>query len=285
MRHLVVQGFDADQVALKTLAKLAGAQGIEQITLEAFRLLACNDKALESQHDEIAATARAASLDWAIVPAARQRSDFGLFVTDMDSTLINIECIDEVADFHGVKAEVAAITEASMRGELDFTAALTRRVALLAGLAESALAEVYAQRLRLNPGAERLLAHLKRSGIRTMLVSGGFTFFTERLRAQLGFDHAHANALEVRDGKLTGGLAGPIVDAAAKARLLREVRDAARLPVSAVVAIGDGANDVPMLREAGLGIAYRAKPVVREAVDACLDFAALDGVLPLLGSE
>jgi phosphoserine phosphatase len=142
----------------------------------------------------------------------------------MDSTLITIECIDEIADMQGIKPQVAAITERSMRGELDFSASLRERVSLLAGLPESALEKVYQERLQLSPGAEQLLARCKENGIRFMLVSGGFTFFTERLKQQLGLDYAYANQLEVMDGKLTGRVVGDIVDAAAKQRLLIEKR-------------------------------------------------------------
>ncbi len=273
--NLVVQGEDVDSVALKNLAKLCGASAIEQITPEAFRLLATHGS------DEIARLCTEAQLDWAWVPNGRKLSDFGLFVTDMDSTLINIECIDEIADMQGLKAEVAAITEAAMRGEIDFRESLTRRVALLAGLSEAALGEVYEQRLQLNPGAERLLRGLKAAGIHTVLVSGGFTYFTDRLKARLRFDEAHANVLEVRDGRLTGHVVGPIVDGDAKAAHLRQARERLGLRSEQVIAAGDGANDIPMLTEAGFGIAYRAKPILRDAADCRLDHVGLDGVLNL----
>jgi len=273
--NLVVQGEDVDSVALKNLAKLCGASAIEQITPEAFRLLATHGS------DEIARLCTEAQLDWAWVPNGRKLSDFGLFVTDMDSTLINIECIDEIADMQGLKEEVAAITEAAMRGEINFRESLTRRVALLAGLSEAALGEVYEQRLQLNPGAERLLRGLKAAGIHTVLVSGGFTYFTDRLKARLRFDEAHANVLEVRDGRLTGHVVGPIVDGDAKAAHLRQARERLGLRSEQVIAAGDGANDIPMLTEAGFGIAYRAKPILRDAADCRLDHVGLDGVLNL----
>ncbi|MDT3671708.1 MAG: phosphoserine phosphatase SerB [Aromatoleum sp.] len=273
--NLVVQGEDVDSVALKNLAKLCGASAIEQITPEAFRLLAMHGS------DQIAGLCAEAQLDWAWVPNGRKLSDFGLFVTDMDSTLINIECIDEIADMQGLKTEVAAITEAAMRGEIDFRESLKRRVALLAGLSESALGEVYEQRLQLNPGAERLLRGLKAAGIHTVLVSGGFTYFTDRLKVRLGFDEAHANVLEVRDGRLTGHVVGPIVDGDAKAAHLRQARERLGLRPEQVIAAGDGANDIPMLTEAGFGIAYRAKPILRQAADCRLDHVGLDGVLNL----
>ena len=273
--NLVVQGEDVDSVALKNLAKLCGASAIEQITPTAFRLRATRES------EQIAPLCAEAQLDWAWVPEGRQLSDFGLFVTDMDSTLINIECIDEIADMQGLKGEVSAITEAAMRGEIDFRESLTRRVALLAGLSESALGEVYEQRLQLNPGAERLLRGLRTAGLHTVLVSGGFTYFTERLKTRLGFDEAHANVLEVRDGRLTGRVVGPIVDGDAKAAHLRHARARLGLRPDQVIAAGDGANDIRMLSEAGFGVAYRAKPILRDAADCRLDHVGLDGVLNL----
>ncbi|NMG17644.1 phosphoserine phosphatase SerB [Aromatoleum bremense] len=273
--NLVVQGEDVDSVALKNLAKTTGASAIEQITAQAFRLVAGHDS---EQVDSLCAEAR---LDWAWVPSGRKLADFGLFVTDMDSTLINIECIDEIADMQGLKPEVAAITEAAMRGEIDFRESLTRRVSLLAGLPEAALAEVYEQRLQLNPGAERLMRGLKAAGLHTVLVSGGFTYFTERLKARLGFDEAHANELETHDGRLTGRVRGPIVDGAAKAAHLRHAREHLGLKADQVIAAGDGANDIPMLTEAGFAVAYRAKPVLRTVADCRLDHVGLDGLLNL----
>jgi phosphoserine phosphatase len=275
--NLIVQGEDVDSVALKTLAKLCGASAIEQITPQAFRLRAAHGS------EKIAPLCAEAQLDWAWIPAGRRLADFGLFVTDMDSTLINIECIDEIADMQGLKPQVAAITEAAMRGEIDFRESLTRRVSLLAGLPESALAEVYEKRLQLNPGAERLMRGLKAAGVHTVLVSGGFTYFTERLQARLGYDAAHANELEVSDGHLTGRVAGPIVDGNAKAAHLRHARERLHLRPEQVIAAGDGANDLPMLAEAGFGIAYRAKPILRDAADCRLDHVGLDGVLNLFG--
>ncbi len=275
--NLVVLAEDIDTLVLKSLAKLTAASAIEQINAQAFRLVDAQP------HEALAAQCAAAAVDWAWVPPGRKLGDFGLFVTDMDSTLINIECIDEIADMQGLKAEVAAITEAAMRGEIDFRESLTRRVALLAGLPESALGAVYEQRLQLNPGAERLLRGLRAAGLRTVLVSGGFTYFTERLKARLGFDHAWANELEVADGRLTGRVVGDIVDGAAKAACLTRVRDELGLAPHQVIAAGDGANDIPMFQAAGFGVAYRAKPVLRDVADCCLDHAGLDGILALFG--
>jgi phosphoserine phosphatase len=274
---LVILGEDVDNLALKSIAKLTGASAIEQITPLSFRLVGAQPQ------PSLAARCLEADLDFAWVPDGRRLSDFGLFVTDMDSTLINIECIDEIAEAVGRKAEVAEITEAAMRGEIDFRASLTRRVALLAGLREDALGEVYERRLQLNPGAERLMRGLKRAGIRSVLVSGGFTYFTERLQRRLGFDHAYSNLLEVADGKLTGRVIGDIVDGAAKAAHLTRIRDELGLAPAQVIAAGDGANDIPMLQAAGFGIAFRAKPVLREVAQCCLDHRGLDGILDLFG--
>ncbi|MCK0512775.1 phosphoserine phosphatase SerB [Aromatoleum buckelii] len=273
--NLVLQGEDVDSVALKNLAKITGASAIEQITPQAFRLVGGHDR------EDVDRLCAEAGLDWAWVPTGRKLADFGLFVTDMDSTLINIECIDEIADMQGLKPQVSAITEAAMRGEIDFRESLTRRVSLLAGLPEAALAEVYEQRLQLNPGAERLMRGLKAAGLHTVLVSGGFTYFTERLKARLSFDEAHANELETHDGHLTGRVRGPIVDGAAKAAHLRHARERLGLKADQVIAAGDGANDIPMLTEAGFAVAYRAKPVLRTVADCRLDHVGLDGLLNL----
>lgn len=205
-------------------------------------------------------------------------ADLGLLVSDMDSTLITIECVDEIAAGVGLKHEVAAITERAMRGELDFEQSLRQRVALLRGLPESELQRVYDHVLRLSPGAKYLLAECRAHNVPFLLVSGGFTYFTERLRRQLGFEHAHANTLETNNGKLTGTLSGRIIDAQAKADLLREYRLRLNLQPWQTLALGDGANDVPMLTAAGIGVAYHAKPKTREAADIAVQFGGLDVV-------
>ncbi len=220
-------------------------------------------------------------IDYGLVSETVTLRDIGLVVMDMDSTLINIECIDEIADMQGLKPQVAEITEAAMRGEMDFAESLRRRVALLKGLDEAALLRVYNTRLRLNPGATAMLARLKALNIKTLLVSGGFTFFTERLQARLGLDAARANVLGVRNGRLTGEVEGDIVDAAAKARFLREMRDELGLHASQVIAMGDGANDLTMMAEAGVSIAYHAKPVVRSKAGYALNFVGLYGLVNL----
>ncbi|MCP5220230.1 MAG: phosphoserine phosphatase SerB [Zoogloeaceae bacterium] len=273
--NLVVLGTDIETPVLKNLARHCGARAIEQIDASAFRLVDAQTR------DGIAALCDAAGVDFAFVPAGRRLNDFGLFVTDMDSTLIDIECIDEIADQCGKKAQVAEITEAAMRGEIDFRESLNRRVALLEGLSADALDTVYRDRLRLNPGARELIGALKAAGIITVLVSGGFTYFTERLKADLGFDHAYANTLERIDGKLTGRVCGPVVDAQAKADHLTRIRNQLDLSADRVIAAGDGANDLPMFRAAGFGVAYKAKPVLRAQADCSLNHSGLDAILKL----
>jgi phosphoserine phosphatase len=221
-------------------------------------------------------------LDFAYIESGRRLSDYGLLAMDMDSTLITIECIDEVADFAGKKAEVSAITESAMRGEIDYTESLRRRVALLAGLPESTLGRVYEERLRLSAGARELLAASKAAGLKTMVVSGGFTYFTGRLKEELGLDYAYSNVLEVVDGKLTGRVTGDIVDARGKARHVAEVRQQLGLGKAQVITIGDGANDLLMMAESGLSVAFHAKPVAREEATMALNFAGLDGLLAVL---
>jgi phosphoserine phosphatase len=277
--NLIVQGKDIPTPTLKQLAKLTGAQAIEAVTLTAFRLVAAD----AGQRDEAAAFCEANALDCGWVPADRRIGDFGLLVMDMDSTLITIECIDEIADMQGLKPQVSAITESAMRGEIDFAESLRRRVSLLEGLDQSALQRVYDERLQLSPGAETLLAAARAAGIRTLLVSGGFTFFTEHLKPRLGLDNTAANTLEVADGKLTGRVLGDIVDAQGKADWLNRVRTQLGLRKEQVIAMGDGANDLKMMAEAGVSIAYRAKPVVRAQASHALNQVGLDGVIPLLG--
>ena len=273
--NLVIQGAALSDDELRRIAALAGSQRIERLGAAACRLLGAE------QRPGIAEYCGRAGLDFGFVPETRRFSDMRLLAIDMDSTLITIECIDEVADLAGVKAEVSAVTAAAMSGELDYAQSLQRRVALLRGLGEDALARVYDERLRLSPGAETLVRAARRAGLKTLLVSGGFSFFTERLKARLGLDYCVSNALEIEGGRLTGRVIGDIVDAAGKAAKLRAVRDELGIGKAAIIAIGDGANDLAMMGEAGVAIAYRAKPVARSKADYALDHTGLDGVLNL----
>ena len=219
-------------------------------------------------------------IDCAFVAPDLLRTRVAVVAMDMDSTLITIECIDEIADMMGIKPKVAAITASAMRGEIDFRESLTRRVGLLAGLPVAALDRVYEERLRLSPGAERMLEGFTGAGARTLLVSGGFTYFTDRLKKRLRIDLAVANTLEVAGDKLTGRVIGSIVDAKAKAEALRAAR-AGSATGKLVVAIGDGANDLPMFGEADISVAYHAKPVVRAQASHAIDHCGLDAVLNL----
>ncbi|MGO4328449.1 phosphoserine phosphatase SerB [Cupriavidus sp. 2TAF22] len=222
------------------------------------------------------------AIDWAMVPAGRRLSDFRLVAMDMDSTLITIECIDEIADFCGLKAEVSAITEAAMRGEItDFNESLRRRVALLKGLDASVLDRVYEERLRLSPGAENMLQTVQALGLRTLLVSGGFVHFTEKLKARLKLDVTRANTLEIVNGKLTGQVLGEIVNADVKARTVREVCEQIGAEPAQAIVMGDGSNDLKMMAVAGLSVAFRAKPVVRAQASVAFNHVGLDGLLQL----
>jgi phosphoserine phosphatase len=225
------------------------------------------------------------------ISAARPLSDFGLIAFDMDSTLINIECIDEVADAAGRKAEVAAITEAAMRGEItDFKDSLRRRVALLRGVPASALNDVLEQRLRLNPGARELVTACKAAGLKVLLVSGGFTFFADRVQQMLGIDHTRSNVLEIVDGHLTGRLVdqdwGDICDGEEKKRTLLATCARLGFGPERAIAMGDGANDLPMMRACadagGLSVAYHAKPKVREQAMVSIESGGLDRLLEIL---
>lgn len=277
--NLILQGQNADRPAIERIARIAEAQRIVDLGNHAWRCEgAVRDDAIRAEVDT---ACLAANIDYAFFMPSQQLADFRLLAMDMDSTLITIECIDEIADMQGLKPQVAEITEAAMRGEIEFRESLTRRVALLKGLDAAALQRVYDERLKLSPGAEKMLQAVKAAGLKTLLVSGGFTFFTDRIKERLGLDYAHSNRLEIEDGKLTGRVIGGIVDAEEKKNtVLRVCREIGASPAQAIV-MGDGANDLAMMGVAGLSVAFRAKPVVRTQADVALNFAGLDGILPL----
>jgi len=226
--------------------------------------------------------AAALEVDLAFQQDDMYRRNRRLVAFDMDSTLIEAEVIDELAREAGVGEQVSAITEQAMRGEIDFSASFRARVALLKGLPEDALARV-AARLSITEGAEHLITTLRALGYRTAIVSGGFTYFARNLQARLGIDYIYANELEVRDGRVTGEVNGAIVDGARKAELLRQLAAEQGVDLKQVIAVGDGANDLPMLSIAGLGIAFRAKPLVKQAAEQSITTLGLDAILYLLG--
>ncbi len=276
--NLVVQSPALTSDLIEQAAAIAEASGVQRIGTTAARLLAVNDSA--DTRAEILTWGERSLADTAYVAAGSRLRDCKVLAMDMDSTLINIECIDEIAAFGGVKEQVASITEAAMRGEIkDFSESLTRRVAFLKGLSSDVLQSVYDQKLRFNAGAEQLVATAKQAGLKVLLVSGGFTFFTEKLKARIGLDAAHANVLGSENGLLTGQVVGRILDAQGKADTLRAFAKDCGATADQIIAIGDGANDLKMLGLAGYSVAYRAKPVVRAQAKFALNVAGLDGVL------
>lgn len=280
--NIILQGLrsilSTDLELINHIADLVNAEKVTPLNAQAVRLenVHC-DQDLKAH---IEAKCLAAQLDITLSPS-RQISDFKLVAMDMDSTLITIECIDEIADMQGLKPQVSDITEAAMRGELEFKESLTRRVALLKGLDASALQKVYDERLQLSLGAEAMLAAIKRAGMKTLLVSGGFTFFTDHMKTRLGLDYAHSNVLEIENGKLTGKVVGGIVDADEKQATIERVCAEMGISPKQAIVMGDGANDLKMMSIAGLSVAFRAKPVVRAQADVALNFVGLDGVLNL----
>ena len=274
--NLVLQGPALERADVDALAGVTRASSVEALSATAFRLKGA------SAHDSVAKLCEARQIDFAWMPDGRRFADLKLLAMDMDSTLITIECIDELGAIAGKGAEIAAITAAAMRGEIaDYKESLKRRVALLAGQSETALERVYQDKLRLTPGAEQLVAACKKHNVKTLLVSGGFTFFTGRLKARLGLDYTLSNSLEIENGRLTGRLLGDIVDAQAKADEFSSVQKKLKIGKDESVAIGDGANDLKMMAAAGVSVAFRAKPVVRAQASCALTYSGLDGVLNL----
>ncbi|MGV8894515.1 MAG: phosphoserine phosphatase SerB [Burkholderiaceae bacterium] len=277
--NLILQGTSTDRATIERIATMAEAKNLVEIHANVYR---CEDITYSDEiKAQIDAESYAAQLDAAFVPPNLALSDFKLIAMDMDSTLITIECIDEIADMQGLKPQVSAITEAAMRGEIAFRESLTQRVALLAGLDARALQRVYDERLQLSMGAEPMLAAIKVAGLKTLLVSGGFTFFTDRMKTRLGLDATHSNVLEIIDGKLTGRVVGGIVDAEEKKATLERTCAALGITPAETIVMGDGANDLQMMGIAGLSVAFRAKPIVRAQADVALNFVGLDGILSL----
>jgi phosphoserine phosphatase len=279
-KKLILQSPEAGQAVLAQIAALARPSSTTAVHAHALR---CDGVDFTPElKAEVEAAAHAAGIDATFVDADRTLADFKLVAMDMDSTLITIECIDEIADMQGLKPQVSAITEAAMRGELDFSESLKRRVALLEGLPVEALGRVYEERLRISPGGEAMLEAVQAAGLKTLLVSGGFTFFTERLKTRLGLDYVHANVLEAEGGVLTGRVVGGIVDAEEKMRTVQRVCAELGIDPRQAIVMGDGANDLRMMGIAGLSVAFRAKPVVRAQADVALNFSGLDGLLAIL---
>jgi phosphoserine phosphatase len=273
--NLIIQGNDLTLTDIHQIAKLVKSKEINQLNQQAFKLLEVDRQA------GIADLCAEKRLDYAFMPANARLADIGLLAMDMDSTLITIECIDEIADMAGIKAPISAITERAMQGALEFKQSLQERVALLAGLPAEMLQTVYETRLQLNRGAEHLFNVLHENNIYTLLISGGFTYFSDRLKSHLQLSEAVSNMLEIKEGKLTGKIQGQIVDSHYKAHHVEAVRIKLGLEKKQVVTVGDGANDIPMLQAAGYGIAFRGKPIVQQSAHLAINHVGLDGILHL----
>jgi phosphoserine phosphatase len=274
--NLILQGPALSRDDIEAVADGARPAGIDSINETAVRLQGA------TRHDSIVKICEARRIDFAWMEPGRRFADLKLLAMDMDSTLITIECIDELGDYAGKKAEIAAITDAAMRGEIaDYKESLRRRVALLAGQPESILEDLYTKKLALTTGAEQLVSTCRKHGIKLLLVSGGFSYITERLKARLGLDYVLSNTLGTRNGRLTGELVGDIVDAQAKADRFASLMKELKARKEQTVAIGDGANDLKMMAQAGLSVAFHAKPVVRAQASCALTYSGLDGILNL----
>jgi len=279
MYKLIIQGHGLSEHNVQIIA---GKLGAREQKYNGYHTLLTDKK---PSHTELDILRHEYQCDLNLIPDNFDSRQTKLIISDMDSTLITIECIDEIADFAGIKPQVAAVTEAAMRGELDFAQSLMQRVSLLKGLPVDTLQKVYQQRLQLSPGTDTLLKMLKQQDIHFALVSGGFTYFTEQLQQRLGLNYTLANQLAIEDNKLTGKVDGEIVDANRKAHFLREVCQRMNISTAQAVAIGDGANDLKMMDVAGMGVAYHAKPKVQQQADCALNYSGLDGLLALLEIE
>ena len=275
--RIVIQGRAIGMAHLTHIHRIiSGSAQFMQIAQHAYYL-----PTQQTEVTEVAEFCAEQKIDCALVPDTQRLNHFGLCVMDMDSTLINIECIDEIADMMQIKPQVAAITESAMRGEMDFATSLRKRVSLLKGLNQIALRRVINERLKPNPGAVEWIAACKANHIKTMVVSGGFTLFANHVKDLLGLDYAVANTLEIVDGKLTGHVLGDIVDADRKALELMKLRETLNLKFDQTIAVGDGANDLQMMKVASVGIAYHAKPIVQQQATYALNHVGLDGVINL----
>lgn len=288
MTNLILQAPNLVNENIEKIAALVSADGVQTLGknqqngpaayggIVAVRLMNVDS----SQKDQVHNLCQSMRIDYAFLDQVQLLRECKILAMDMDSTLINIECIDEIADAVNRKDQVSAITEATMRGEIkDFSESLTKRVQLLKGVPESTLEHVFQNRLKLNHGAENLINSAKKHGLKTLLVSGGFTFFTEKLKQQLGLDYAYANQLEVVDGKLTGKVLGDIVDGAAKAAYVQDLASQLGANADQIITVGDGANDLPMMAHAKYSVAYRAKPIVQQQANFALNFAPLDAII------
>lgn len=285
---LILQTLHGAAANIEVIGRLCSAQRIESLAdrgtgIQAWRCIDVQDS--DEIRNSVLNAANFAQFDASFMPATRTWADFSLLAMDMDSTLITIECIDEIADMQGIKAQVAEITEAAMRGEIGFNESLTRRVSLLKGLDAAALERVYSERLQLSLGAESMLACAKQHGLKTLLVSGGFTYFTEKMQQRLGLDFAYGNVLEIVDGKLTGQVLGEIVNAEKKRDYLLSTCAQLGVAAEAAIAIGDGANDLLMMGVAGLSVAFRAKPTVKRQANVAFDFVGLNGLNAMLAAD